>query len=69
MDAERLKQLCIEINYALSVNPEKDKRYIAFLVKHKLPNSGPTPELLSKLNKEQKEELLSIVITNNVKKI
>lgn len=58
---ERLIELSLKIAKVLIINPEKDKRYVEFLVKYKLPNSGPTPELLDSLNKEQREELFKIV--------
>jgi hypothetical protein len=59
---EKLLELSLKIAKTLIINPEKDKRYIEFLEKHKLPNSGPTPELLDSLNKEQREELFKIIM-------
>jgi hypothetical protein len=57
-----LDKLSLQINRVLAFSPEKDKRYIEFLEKHQLPNSGPTPELLSSLNKEQRVELMKIIM-------
>lgn len=58
---DKLRILCIHIIEVLCKDEKKNEKYISFLEKHKLPNSGPTPELLNLLNQEQKEELINII--------
>lgn len=59
---QKLANLALITAKVLMLNPEKDKRYVEFLAKHKLPNSGPTAELLGSLSKEQREELFKIIM-------
>lgn len=43
----------------LACDKEKENKYIEFLQKHNL-KSGPSPEFLASLNKEQRVELAKI---------
>ena len=58
-EAEALKIIATKMAIDLSCNREKEEKYIAFLQKHNL-KSGPSPEFLAKLNKEQRVELAAI---------
>lgn len=60
MDQEKLKMLALSMEITMSKDRHKELSYIEFLKKHNLPNSGPTPKLLSSLNKSQKIELTKI---------
>lgn len=60
MNQEDLRKLAFSIEFAMSKDKNKELSYITFLKKNNLPNSGPTPELLSSLNKKQREELVKI---------
>ena len=59
--SQSLTNLALVLTKMLAADPEKDKQYIAFLEKHKLPNSGPTPKLLESLTLEQRKELVKII--------
>ena len=56
-----LKRLALSLSEILAKDSEKNQKYIEFLQKHKLPNSGPTPKLLDSLNLNQRLELVEII--------
>ena len=58
---DKLNALALAISKIVSQDQLKNDKYIAFLKKHGLPNSGPTVELLNSLTKDQRTELIGFI--------
>jgi hypothetical protein len=67
MEREKLSQLVSAATLILNRDEKKNKKYIAFLEKHKLPCSGPTEVLFASLNQQQRVELVEIINPKNIK--